>query len=601
MVPFVHVHKAMTHLPTPSLYQAAARGDIAAVRAALDAGAAVDERDPTHGRTPLMAASQAGNLAVARLLLDYGADVNARAWTPESAPPEIAASMSPDSIQYMLIGDTALTLAAAAGSEEIAALLLDRGADISAATTHGYDALINAAFAGARRAPDTTPLVKLLLDRGASPARATSYGETALKTAAGFGLFDVLRLLLDAGADPVPLRWTPLMHAVVFGTLAEVHAALAVGAELEARDGWGRTALHLGLEAGKLDAVQALHAAGASLAPGGHDQRSPLVYAVRRPDALDWLLAHGCDGGAAADTGLTPLAAAVEAGAVESVRLLLAAGARAGQPDEYGQPLIERASDVEVVRVLLVGGADLNVVSDTMRLALFGLPGDGAITATQAEYQQGRARRFGTANPEVMDVPFWRAMVRARTAAYTARVQFGDEPHASGPVWCFQRFGRTLTALPGGGFVEIAGEHEDFYDPDFCIYNDLVVYDGAGNFTIYGYPEAVFPPTDFHSATLVGSHIYLIGSLGYQGTRRPGYTPVYRIDITTWSIEALTTHGRPPGWISRHTAHYDAETARIVIRGGKRSVRRAGSEQYEDNSAAYALDLATLTWRRLRS
>jgi hypothetical protein len=27
---------------------------------------------------------------------------------------------------------------------------------------------------------------------------------------------------------------------------------------------------------------------------------------------------------------------------------------------------------------------------------------------------------------------------------------------------------------------------------------------------VYGYPESVFPPTDFHTATLVGEFIYVI-------------------------------------------------------------------------------------------
>ena len=43
----------------------------------------------------------------------------------------------------------------------------------------------------------------------------------------------------------------------------------------------------------------------------------------------------------------------------------------------------------------------------------------------------------------------------------------------------------------------MGGEHEDFYDPDFCIYNDVVVYDGHGDFTIYGYPKEVFPSHGF--------------------------------------------------------------------------------------------------------
>ena len=52
-------------------------------------------------------------------------------------------------------------------------------------------------------------------------------------------------------------------------------------------------------------------------------------------------------------------------------------------------------------------------------------------------------------------------------------VKYPDWPF--GPVWCFNRFGGTVTKLPDGCFVHIGGEHEDFYDPDFCIYNDVIV------------------------------------------------------------------------------------------------------------------------------
>lgn len=60
------------------------------------------------------------------------------------------------------------------------------------------------------------------------------------------------------------------------------------------------------------------------------------------------------------------------------------------------------------------------------------------------------------------------------------------------PVWSHDRFGMSLTILPDGRFVQIAGEHEDPYDPDFCIYNDVFVHDGKGGIEIYGYPMEVF-------------------------------------------------------------------------------------------------------------
>lgn len=67
-------------------------------------------------------------------------------------------------------------------------------------------------------------------------------------------------------------------------------------------------------------------------------------------------------------------------------------------------------------------------------------------------------------------------------------------------VWPGYRFGGTETELRDGRRVFIAGEHEDYYDPDFCIYNDVIVEDKSGKERIFTYPPEVFPPTDGHVA-----------------------------------------------------------------------------------------------------
>jgi hypothetical protein len=114
------------------------------------------------------------------------------------------------------------------------------------------------------------------------------------------------------------------------------------------------------------------------------------------------------------------------------------------------------------------------------------------------------------------------------------------------------RYGQSITLLPDGRVIAIGGYHDD--PPDFCIYNDVVVYDERGNFKIYGYPKDVFPPTDFHTATLVDDWIYIIGNIGYDKDRIEGETPVYRLNCTTFAIEPVITAGECPGWISGHHA-----------------------------------------------
>ncbi|KAJ4289991.1 hypothetical protein N0V88_006792 [Collariella sp. IMI 366227] len=85
-------------------------------------------------------------------------------------------------------------------------------------------------------------------------------------------------------------------------------------------------------------------------------------------------------------------------------------------------------------------------------------------------------------NPTKIDRPYYKFMIaNGSKNAYQTRKMFDMIATTSWiqrPLFCFQRFGRTETRLPDGRIVYIAGEHEDFYDPDFYIYNDVVVVSG---------------------------------------------------------------------------------------------------------------------------
>lgn len=118
-----------------------------------------------------------------------------------------------------------------------------------------------------------------------------------------------------------------------------------------------------------------------------------------------------------------------------------------------------------------------------------------------------------------------------------------------GPIWTFDRMGATPSQLVDGRVIFLGGEHQDYYDLDFCIYNDVVVLGPYGQIEIYGYPKDVFPPTDFHTATVVSDHIIIVGGLGYRDCRRPGHTPVYTLDRSQYCISGIPTSGEMPGWI----------------------------------------------------
>jgi len=213
------------------------------------------------------------------------------------------------------------------------------------------------------------------------------------------------------------------------------------------------------------------------------------------------------------------------------------------------------------------------------------------------EFHAWRNPRVGDANPTVLTNPWWVWLIHNRLNAYQANELWkGPSSFSAGPVWCFDRFGQTATTLPDGRVVYVAGEHEDYYDPDFHIYNDVVITQPNGECVILGYPTAVFPPTDFHTATLVGNRIILIGCLGYSNDRRPGETQVLELSLDTFEVRKIVTQGDCPGWINRHAATLSSSGHAIVITDG--GVLRDADQDMWDNVEEWLLDIDTWAWNR---
>jgi hypothetical protein len=240
---------------------------------------------------------------------------------------------------------------------------------------------------------------------------------------------------------------------------------------------------------------------------------------------------------------------------------------------------------------------------------------------TREIFDQQRRPRCGTENPERIQVPFWEWMIRGGDESirdqdeaavlregklkspygpYLARDLFKVPLNREeGPIWTFDRMGATRTELSDGRMVCIGGEHEDWYDPDFHIYNDVIVFTPNGQVEIYGYPKQVFPPTDFHTATLVDDQIIIAGCVGYTEDRRPGHTPVFSLNLRTYQISEVKTSGEMPGWISEHEAALNS--AAITVCGGKVFSYRGDQQQLVRNVEDYTLDLNSRIWRRITS
>jgi ankyrin repeat protein len=152
---------------------ASANGDAAIIEQLLKAGA-----DPNgvvrSGETPLMLATRSGQLHAVTVLLDAHADLNAKeTWN----------------------GQTALMWAAGAGYGAVVQALVDHGADIRARSNSGGTPLLFAARHGDLES------VRALLAAGADVNEKRPDGATPLLAAVINGHEDLVDLLLDKGAD----------------------------------------------------------------------------------------------------------------------------------------------------------------------------------------------------------------------------------------------------------------------------------------------------------------------------------------------------------------------------------------------------------------
>lgn len=413
------------------------------------------------------------------------------------------------------------------------------------------------------------------------------------------------------------------LHLVASGSLDDLRMALEAGADPNGQDERGHTPLSVAIDARDLEKIRLLIAQGADLEQTDDLNNTPLRCAVSNDyvEGVAYLLSLGAERGfhpkyPLKKIDLTPV---IDNSVMppELVVILSEEEWRASQEEtrkhltEWGnnptvEPMIHDVQSVAVLKLFLEAGDDLSLAPQEIRRAYAGLSTGGELAVSREEFQAHKTRQFGVRNPEPMDFSFWRDMVRVGCNSYFATKTF-DEPspflsESYAPIWCFERFGASLTPLPDGRLIQIAGEHEDYYDPDFCIYNDVVVFDGHGDFRIYGYPREVFLPTDFHTATLAGDAIYIIGNLGYRDERRRGFTPVYRLTLETWAIEPVATTGENPGWISKHRANIDRERNAIRIVGGTIVVDGEGEdEEHIANRHEFELNLQTLSWRRFSS
>jgi ankyrin repeat protein len=177
------------------LMTCARTGSVEAVRALIARKADVNAREPLRDQTALMWAVSQKRADVARVLIEHGADVRARSRLSRV----VVNRANPNDIYAAVVGtvsqggSTPLLFAARQGDVESARLLLASGANVNDLLPDGTSALTVAAHS------NHAPLVQLLLDRGANPNIIGS-GYTALHAAVLRGNAGSVRALVARGA-----------------------------------------------------------------------------------------------------------------------------------------------------------------------------------------------------------------------------------------------------------------------------------------------------------------------------------------------------------------------------------------------------------------
>ncbi|NDJ52905.1 MAG: hypothetical protein GYB68_07470 [Chloroflexi bacterium] len=217
-------------------------------------------------------------------------------------------------------------------------------------------------------------VVRDLLRAGMTPDARDGSGKTALNIAVGLKNIELARLLLDHGADPnAQGRYIGAPIRQVRDRLDLLNLLLSYGADPNLLDHHRSPPLNAAVDADHLETVKRLVEAGAAINPFPAG-RTPLMRAIRfnhREIAL-WLLDQGADPNVMNENGETALMIAVEK-QPHLVPLLLARQAdpdRQGHKGETALMMAVEKGNPDSVRALLAAGAKLDIKNDAGDTAL---------------------------------------------------------------------------------------------------------------------------------------------------------------------------------------------------------------------------------------
>ena len=326
-----------------ALHACARTGHVAAAKVLVTHGASLNAVESWRGQTPIMWAAAQGHAEMVAMLAEAGADVNARSgiiawerqrtseprdkWLPPGGFTPIlfaARDGRVDAAKALIAAgadvsvvdpdrQSALVIALINGHFDVANLLIEHGADVNVPDKVGrtalwaavdyhtppqsnrpspnpndedataFDVIKNLLAHGARvDAPLTAQIpYRTKLDRGADSVLGA--GTTPLLRAAKSGDIQVVKLLIDKGANPKAVTRNAVNGVMMAANVAAreedrtgrgktekeaidtIALLLASGVDVNAADTQGRTAMHGAALWGLTDVVRYLHKNGAKL------------------------------------------------------------------------------------------------------------------------------------------------------------------------------------------------------------------------------------------------------------------------------------------------------------------------------------------------
>jgi len=271
------------------------------------------------------------------------------------------------------------------GNLELVDLLVRAGADLNykggkaRMTTMLISAIISAALPVVKN-PESVPVVKYLIQKGVNIDELDERDYSAVGVAASQSLNDIVKVLVDAGADinqkQGEFKQTLIMLALHDDNTELVKYLIQKGVDVKAQATDGETALYLAAAYGNIEAADALLRAGADIDKESSIGFSPLFRAIQKKntDMALYLISKGADVNSRDTRDFTPAYAAAEAGDLVSLKKLAEAGADLnvqGGGREWS-PIMKAAFDgnIDIVRYLKSQGVDLDLTDSEGNTAL---------------------------------------------------------------------------------------------------------------------------------------------------------------------------------------------------------------------------------------